>query len=121
MLEDNWKRTFVNSISNELASGELPPPIPLRAPLIDCISSSHFLISSRASSNVIDFVAVESDMMKVFFVVVYLAFLELLLNAFSMKKGLVGSTTLFLYTIDFNRSGSLLTRECDGVQVVTVM
>mmetsp|Transcript_7921 Transcript_7921/g.19471 ORF Transcript_7921/g.19471 Transcript_7921/m.19471 type:complete len:216 (-) Transcript_7921:1465-2112(-) len=55
---------FVNSISNKFASGELALPIPLSAALIDCISSSHFLTSSRASSNVIDFVAVESDMMR---------------------------------------------------------
>ena len=43
----------MNSISNELASEELVELIALRADLIDCISSSHFFISSRASSSVI--------------------------------------------------------------------
>ena len=56
------KHTLVNSISNTFASGALPLPIPLRAALIDCISSSHFFTSSRACSSVIG-VAIESGMM----------------------------------------------------------
>ena len=54
----------MNSISNEFASGELALPIPLRAALIDCISSSHFFTSSRAACNVIEVVVADSDMVE---------------------------------------------------------